>query len=87
MSETYSIACVDCKEHLWIGQGRRDNDTEEGVDFYLYTINYISKALARFFVKHNGHELMFGNNCWAPMSRYTEIEPEREEDGNQEQKV
>ena len=56
MSRTYSIACRDCKESLWIGQGY-------GYEYpkaYIYTDEpNTMKALSKFLFVHHGHNLFF----------------------------
>ena len=70
MSRTYSLACKDCKVHLWIGQGHA------GLLGHLYTTAAHIEALTRFLNSHMKHNLVFDENCEGPISEYTEIEPE-----------
>jgi hypothetical protein len=76
MSHTYSIACKDCKKHLWIAQGWGRNDG------HLYT--KYRKEIYKFLFDHKGHNLLFDNNCESEISEiddfgndiYEEIEIE-----------
>lgn len=58
MSETYSIACKDCKKHIWIAQGDYSNPKNGHI--------YFSKEYLKFFfvflIEHIGHNLIFNNN-------------------------
>lgn len=63
MSETYEIACYDCKITLWIGQ--KD---------YIYTGEpNCMAALTAFFFAHQGHTLKFESTTWTP-AEFEEIE-------------
>lgn len=54
MSVTYSIACRDCKESLWIGQ----------TDYLYFGEKDFEKKLTGFLYKHSGnsHSLIFLND-------------------------
>lgn len=49
MSQTFNIACLDCKETYWCGQ------KGHGSDFYIYD----AKLVAAFLYRHQGHSLIF----------------------------
>jgi len=66
MSNTYSIACRDCKTHLWIAQ--RSNT--EG---RLYSTRENLKSLYNFLHSHKGHHLLYDNNV-DDLEGYIEIE-------------
>jgi hypothetical protein len=66
MSQTFSIACRDCKVHLWIAQGRSP------VDGHVYTGS--GAAIYAFLQKHRKHELVFDENCETDIADYEEIE-------------
>ena len=72
MSETYSIACTDCKKHIWIAQGSY-SDIKNG---HIYNSKLYSKALFEFLIDHKGHNLVFDKNCDIPIADYEEIEVE-----------
>lgn len=57
MSRTFEIACKDCCEALWIGQGWPDTT---GV--YLYKSELYIKALEKFLFEHEGHRLIFSDS-------------------------
>ncbi len=72
MSQTFSIACTECKEHLWIAQGWwHVNKPFSGC---LYTSPKHKKSLLDFFIKHKGHSLIFDENCESEIGDYKEIE-------------
>lgn len=57
MSHTYDIACKDCKQNLWIGQGWNEKD------FKIYTgKNDCMDKLKNFLFAHMGHRLVFDNS-------------------------
>lgn len=56
MSSTNSIACRDCRVHLWIGQERRDSKV-------IYFSADHQKALTDFLYAHKNHSLVFEDNC------------------------
>jgi len=67
MSRSYDIACVTCREYLWVGQGWPPDGGKEDRR-YLYTDGRISSPLVAFLFKHisNGpddksrlHKLIF----------------------------
>lgn len=68
MSRTYSIACHDCRIHLWIGQASSGKG-------HLYSTPENMRAMYDFMVHHEGHRLEYGNNCLPPIDEYEEIEP------------
>ncbi len=56
MSDTFSLACTDCGERLWVGQGWEC----EGIEtMTLYSGDKYIKALKKFFFKHKQHRLIF----------------------------
>ena len=69
MSQTYSIACKDCKKALWIAQGSY-SDKKKG---HVYSTQAHSKALFEFLIDHEGHNLLFGVNVDEPIIDYKEI--------------
>jgi hypothetical protein len=73
MSETYQMACMDCREFIWIGQ--RD---------YIYRQKRYLDAVEKFLFVHTQHELQFLS--LNKLSTYTDwieiVVPE--EDGNYE---
>ena len=78
MSTTYSIACRDCKTHLWIAQSSCGNG-------HLYTGEpHTMKALESFLFAHMSHELVFADNCNTEIGDWEEIEPERNHSENVE---
>lgn len=71
MSATYSIACRDCRKHLWIAQGRGG-----GTSSVLYLgEEKTMEALKAFLYAHVGHHLTFGDNCNGEIGEFEEIEP------------
>ena len=74
MSDTFSIGCKDCREHLWIGQGSQDYPGGTIQHLHLYTANKYIKALTDFFKTHHGHSLEFFDNCRSCNSDYKKIE-------------
>ncbi len=76
MSETYSIACKDCKEHLWIAQCPGDKP-DRG---YVYCGDRLSEFHFQFLWKHKGHNLVFDENCGSYIGDYREILPTWDED-------
>lgn len=67
MSQTYSIACRDCKKHLWMAQ----SSCGEG---YVYATPNHCKALYDFLTEHSRHNLTYDNNCDTDISEFEEIE-------------
>ena len=67
MSRTFSVACKDCRVHLWIGQ----KSANKG---HLYSGQGNLIRLYNFFDEHEGHNLLYGNNCEGEISEFTEIE-------------
>lgn len=53
MSQTLNICCLDCKEHLWIGQ-RRPGKPETA---YVYFTDEAQANLNRFVRRHVGHQV------------------------------
>jgi len=70
MSQTFSIACKDCRVHLWIGQGSY-SDRAAG---HLYTAKKYMKGLYSFLREHQKHNLIFDENCEGEIAGYNEIE-------------
>jgi len=70
MSRTFSIACHDCKQHLWIAQSSAGKG-------HIYIDELRKKALYIFLMAHRGHTLVFDNNCEGVIVDYNEIEPEK----------
>lgn len=58
MSETYSIACHDCRIMLWVAQAPNPSQPERG---YLYA-GKVHDLHRRFLFDHIGHRLEF-NSC------------------------
>lgn len=56
MSATYHIACRDCKEQVWIGQGRSDGGIGR-----LY--HYHQERIIQWLLAHKGHTLEFAENA------------------------
>lgn len=57
MSNTYSLACRDCKKHLWVAQ------KGGGQGIFYSGMPKIMEALRDFLFDHTGHNLLFGDNC------------------------
>lgn len=51
MSHTYHIVCLECLEHLWVGQGNPPADSKEDKR-YLYSTGQANDPLAIFLFKH-----------------------------------
>jgi hypothetical protein len=70
MSQTYSIACTQCKCHLWIAQ------SSVYTDIRVYTKKEYMDALQAFLYEHRKHPLVFDDNCESQMcyERWKEIE-------------
>jgi hypothetical protein len=68
MSDTLSIACKDCKKHLWIGQ-----DSWGGAVIYSRSTKDMD-ALEEFLYKHEDHELMFTRKMVDYFFDYEEVE-------------
>lgn len=65
MSRDLDIACKDCQEAHWIGQGhfRTNEDGRPKVEGYIYFGDEKCMAwLESFLFKHQGHHLLFGDN-------------------------
>ena len=76
MSETFSLGCEDCKEHIWCAQKSHN-------DLRLYTRDDLASALASFLFKHRGHRLVFDDNTgsmrfydWAEVGPLSEDDEE-----------
>lgn len=69
MSQTYSIACKDCQKHIWMAQARH-SEKKSG---HVYTTPEHAKNLFEFLIDHEGHELLFGQNCDEPILDYEEV--------------
>jgi len=67
MSTTLSIACRTCRKHLWIAQRSDDRGHVYG------SVGHLS-ALYAFLSEHEGHELVFGDNCAGYIAEMVEIE-------------
>lgn len=70
MSRTYSIACTQCKKHLWIGQGS-GYDKIEKLKIYTAPDNRI--RLEKFLIEHYRHPLIFDDNCEHLPDDYEEV--------------
>ena len=77
MSKTYSIACKQCKVHLWIGQGQDKMET-------LYTNKNTIFSLKLFLNSHRMHELIFDENCDSSIGDFVEIDVLDEDPPNRE---
>lgn len=55
MADTFHIACMDCKEHLWIGQ----SCWTEKSGLILYHGGKESEKQSGFFMDHINHSLKF----------------------------
>jgi hypothetical protein len=56
MSQTFSLACRDCKKHVWIAQGHKGN-------IHLYSgEKETMEMLKRFLETHTEHNLFFADN-------------------------
>jgi len=69
MSQTFSIACTQCKKHLWIAQASYDNQFKG----HLYSTKRHTEALFIFLMKHRGHPLVFNENCEGDIADFEEI--------------
>jgi len=79
MSQTYSIACRDCKEHLWIAQGSYNNKgLKKNFIGHVYTIKPYRAVIFQFLMKHRGHGLVFDENCEGEIEEFKEIEVDDE---------
>lgn len=57
MSRTYSLACNDCGEEVWIGQGRSKDKS------YIYTGDEkVMDNLNNFLIRHMNHNLTYGDD-------------------------
>ena len=72
MSQTYSIACKDCKKALWIAQGSYSNKKKG----FIYSTKKHTEALFDFLITHENHNLIFGVNVDDPILDYEELEIE-----------
>lgn len=54
MSQTLELCCLDCKEHLWIGQRPSPAKPEQA---YVYFTEEAQAHLNRFVRRHVGHQL------------------------------
>lgn len=54
MSQTLELCCLDCKEHLWIGQRRSAARPESA---YVYFTDEAHQHLNAFVRRHVGHTL------------------------------
>lgn len=70
MSTTFSLACRDCKSHIWIAQGHRD-----GSCGHLYAGPKCTPALYDFLVLHRGHSLVYDENVESFIGDYEEVGP------------
>jgi hypothetical protein len=71
MSRTFSIACMQCRVHLWIAQSTCGGS--------LYHTPENIEALRKFLFDHVGHPLKFDDNCETDISEMTEIETHDED--------
>lgn len=69
MSQTFSIACTKCKKHIWIAQASY-GDKLKG---HLYSAKKYSEALFQFLMEHQGHPLIFDENCEGDIADFEEI--------------
>jgi hypothetical protein len=68
MSRTYSIACVQCRKHLWIAQIGAGTPT-------LYSGQpKTMDALRDFLFEHQGHPLVFDDNVSGVIADMDEID-------------
>jgi hypothetical protein len=67
MSQTYSIACVDCRKHLWVAQ------SSCGGPLRVYGGPEYLSALGAFLQEHTGHALKFGNNAEGDIAEMEEV--------------
>ncbi len=58
MSKTFSIACINCRESLWIGQ-KSYSPNSVG---YIYTGKENLEYLRKFLFDHIEHNLIFKDN-------------------------
>lgn len=70
MSETFSLACRDCKKHIWIAQGSY-TDKAQG---HVYCAEQYRKGFYLFLREHQGHNLVFDQHCEGEIADYEEIE-------------
>jgi hypothetical protein len=61
MSVTYGIACTQCKQILWVGQGS-----------ILYNETVVDTA--GFLHEHRGHPLVFEDACADRFDDYEEVD-------------
>ncbi len=80
MSETYSIACKDCEEHLWIAQCPNNNPNRG----YVYSTEDHPDFLFQFLWKHKGHNLIFDHNTWGDIAEWKEINRPWDDEGGEE---
>lgn len=57
MSRTFSIACMECKKALWIGQAPHGTDSP-----YIHDDEKTQRKLRDFLVLHIGHGLKFDSD-------------------------
>ena len=79
MSRCYSIACTQCRKHIWIAQA--------GFSGYVlyYGQPHTMKALRDFLFEHAKHPLVFDENEEGSVSEMDEIEvvePAKDIDGH-----
>ena len=67
MSTTHSIACVECKKHLWMAQSSQGSG-------YVYAGKEQLESLWGFLNAHFGHHLVFGVNSELPIAEYEEVQ-------------
>ena len=67
MSRTFSIACRDCREGLWIAQASAGKGHVYGTREHL-------DALYQFLMKHQEHALVFDENCESEIGDFSEFE-------------
>jgi len=58
MSDTYELACVPCREKIWIGQSQNTNPP-----FCFYSGEPVTMQKLRMFLwRHRGHSLIMGES-------------------------
>lgn len=64
MSTTYHIACIQCKEYLWIGQNTSHNDA----GWNLYTAEEQTMTdFHNFMRKHESHTIRSQEEAFEPV--------------------
>ena len=73
MSRTYEIACLNCRNTLWVGQGWPETS---GV--YLYKNSNAILHLEEFLFRHEGHNLIFGDSEILDLDDFVSVDEEQE---------